>query len=959
MAKRYMLTVNDLTGKRLCVLYDSWVEQDGSAHDIKIKKQISGWKEVEFSLETKTSTGEKNYRVQFIRNENNIHLYEDDEEDVYCIKEPSISHTKSGIQLTVNCNHLSEELKTKSLYRSFDDENGIGKCKDLIEEAIIGSGWHLGHCDTFIEADGSKEKIRSYSCDTKTGAYEMINGICTLFDARPVFDGLTRTIDIYALQDTDGAMEVLYGRNSDSITRKLDSSNLVTRLYVEGEYEDYGYVGIDDVNPTGLNFLLNFDYYKELGFFGDAEEAALQKYIEDSQYNKQGISQMTQLKLEALGVVLEGIGRYRYIMWDVSEGPSTTSPVDKGPEFEDGDEIMGPDDQVIVINPATSDLRMPFKIYKNSEVKGSVLTNAAFLLRVVPTTTGKIAIYEDKIKARDSLFETTIEKLNKYFYSEYVDDDEHTYEHDITIDRLKVVYGSSLSNADADDYDASKLPDQYADINTRRYTASIGKAIDANKEDQKNAEEMMYEVVAKIVNISAYDKLIKQFQQWDAKAEEDFVEAMGLMLRDGYYSNDQYVPGQESALYNDALEIIDKLSKPAVTYSVNVIDLSELEGFSDEAFKMAQAVRMYDPDIPINDYGVVSEMVLYPDKPKSNSITINTDLKEIGRKSFTSILSRITEITEEMRRNKDIYERAVAISKDGTINSSILEGAIDTMKTKILSTASNWQTDDKGNLLFTALDGESAMMLSGAGLLIANSKLPNGDWNWRSAGTGDGFSADTIVTGYLNAERIEAKTITTNHLSSEVGENLDLSSNKTININAKNINIGDFTEEQMSELADGVESHISLGADQIDFKGKTLNFDGAKIDFTAAESFKVNADQLNIDASDLNLSLGGNVQVESGANIDFSSANVTFSADQIQAFGDNLNLKLGENVSVAAGEDIDFTSSGKIRFNAANVEFGTKNFNSAVEDIANTPIGTRNYILKSRSLNGDNVTAVS
>ncbi len=45
--------------------------------------------------------------------------------------------------------------------------------------------------------------------------------------------------------------------------RKEDAADVITRLYIEGEYGDNGYVGIDGVNPTGLPFLLNFDYYRE------------------------------------------------------------------------------------------------------------------------------------------------------------------------------------------------------------------------------------------------------------------------------------------------------------------------------------------------------------------------------------------------------------------------------------------------------------------------------------------------------------------------------------------------------------------------------------------------------------------------------------------------------------------------------------------------------------------------
>ena len=139
-------------------------------------------------------------------------------------------------------------------------------------------------------------------------------------------------------------------------------------------------------------------------------------------------------------------------------------------------------------------------------------------------------------------------------------------------------------------------------------------------------------------------------------------------------------------------------------------------------------------------------------------------------------------LAEEVRRNRDIYKRASAISKNGSISSSLLEGSIDVMKTQLLSSASNWSTDSSGNIVFTSLDGNSAMLLAGNGFMIANSKLENGDWNWRTFGTGDGFAADLITTGFLSAERIAANSITVNKLSSDVGESLDLSSNKSIDL---------------------------------------------------------------------------------------------------------------------------------------------------------------------------------
>lgn len=175
--------------------------------------------------------------------------------------------------------------------------NGIGTCDELITKAIAGTGWTLAVCDTFFEADGETEKVRSYACDTKTGAYNMISGICKLFNARPIFHGYTKQIEIRSIYSHLGWMEIMFGKNSDKIQRMTNSDNLITRLYVEGEYGDFGYVGIDSVNPTGLPFILNFDYYKELGLFTDEHQVAVDKYLTDYKDVSNIISLQTEMLL--------------------------------------------------------------------------------------------------------------------------------------------------------------------------------------------------------------------------------------------------------------------------------------------------------------------------------------------------------------------------------------------------------------------------------------------------------------------------------------------------------------------------------------------------------------------------------------------------------------------------------------------------------------------------------------
>lgn len=96
-----------------------------------------------------------------------------------------------------------------------------------------------------------------------------------------------------------------------------------------------------------------------------------------------------------------------------------------------------------------------------------------------------------------------------------------------------------------------------------------------------------------------------------------------------------------------------------------------------------------------------------------------------------------------------------------------------------------------------------------------------------------------ITTGYLSADRIEAGTITTNKLSSEVGEELDLSANTSV--------------------TNVTSTHITLAGDHLDIAS------GGKL------NVKSNAD-INIEGGgDLNVASTGKINVASGGEINVSS----------------------------------------------------------------------------------------
>lgn len=260
---------------------------------------------------------------------------------------PVYKHDGKAISTTISCDHISAVLKTKNLYLVFDDMNGIGTIRELAERALASTGWTLGHCDTFYESDGKTEKIRTIRSDGKLGAYQLIQNICTLFCGYPEFDGNTKQVHLYCLNRRNRQMELTMGKNIVSIEKKVDSKNVVTRLYVEGEYTDDGYVGIDDVNPTGLSFLLDFGHYKDVGMFTDVHQQALDKYLTDIREARQNLMDLAKDKNLMDNRLNELWGQVDYVLF-----PDTADLTDFifGGDASIGDEEFAQGDEAVVLH---------------------------------------------------------------------------------------------------------------------------------------------------------------------------------------------------------------------------------------------------------------------------------------------------------------------------------------------------------------------------------------------------------------------------------------------------------------------------------------------------------------------------------------------------------------------------------------------------------------------------------
>ena len=77
---RWRMSVHDMNRVKLCELYDSELKPEGQAYGLKLTTEISGWKELSFSL-PQTVNGRRNYRWHYIRSGYLVRLERDGKPD--------------------------------------------------------------------------------------------------------------------------------------------------------------------------------------------------------------------------------------------------------------------------------------------------------------------------------------------------------------------------------------------------------------------------------------------------------------------------------------------------------------------------------------------------------------------------------------------------------------------------------------------------------------------------------------------------------------------------------------------------------------------------------------------------------------------------------------------------------------------------------------------------------------
>lgn len=257
----------------------------------------------------------------------------------------------------------------------------------------------------------------------------------------------------------------------------------------------------------------------------------------------------------------------------------------------------------------------------------------------------------------------------------------------------------------------------------------------ANTTYGKNAERLNKIVEEKLeLNQKFYNKYSRYIQE-------------GSWISEDYLDDDLYFIDAESTLYQTAF--------PKTTYTINVLEISQIEGFENYKFKIGDKTYIEDTEFfgwnangrPYQEEVVVNEMTVYLDQPDKNVIKVQN-----YKSSFQDLFQRITATTNNVQYSSGAYGRAASIvENDGSISSYTMQMSLAN-NSYVISNAKDQSViwDETGITTTSPSDPSNLVRIVNGGVFLSS----DGGASWTTGITGGGINANYLTVGAVDTSKV-------------------------------------------------------------------------------------------------------------------------------------------------------------------------------------------------------------
>ena len=561
-----------------------------------------------------------------------------------------------------------------------------------------------------------------------------------------------------------------YGINLDTIERTINSDEIVTKLIVDmsqSEYVDEGFVSIANApsNQSGESYILNFDYFYNQNLLNrDEAEADRLRFIEKvAKINAK--LQAKEKERRDLEASLTAINSNRTVFSDL-----VSSAQDMRNEAKDRFQSLA--------GESYEDYREKHKelienIGENTDDK-KPLTDEETLVDVIGeiyATSATINNYSGLLSNVNKEYQDIRKQLkgSETFYVEVrvvIDNDEIRHiivelndylpDFSFVIENDETTYKSTVNKRF---FDISPT-----DATTITFTAPSGYTIVSGPQSIVDAETKEYEISPTSEQKGIEDE-IEEIRQQKDEITNNFNNKYSRYIQEGTWNSTDYIDSE--LYYLDAWQVSNTSAQPAVSYTINVVEISELEGYENFKFDVGDKTYVEDteffgwnlenngtelnPDFiytPAREEVIVAEVEWHLDEPNQNVITVQN-----YKTRFEDLFQRISATVQTVQYNEATYAKMSSLlDANGTINQNVLLQSLNNIS------GQSYNLTSDGSIL---IDGDHILVRNlnnAANRVIINSEgiriSSDGGQNWQTAIDGQGINIGTVYTGTLNTNNV-------------------------------------------------------------------------------------------------------------------------------------------------------------------------------------------------------------
>ena len=642
------------------------------------------------------------------------------------------------------------------------------------------------------------EKILSVS-ESKSNCFNILQSICETFECwlelRVYHDkeGYIKTkndgapikqVVLHEYAGKDNYAGFRYGINLDQIQRNIVSDEFVTKLIVENTVSDYtksGALSIQDApsNPSLESYILDFSYYQNKGLIKNVDESNIDLYnFYRKMHDANQAYQEAQKNFVEIEASLTKVKSKRTVYSELIDKASdekekaykkftdlTNMSYDDYVEQQTADskiEDQNVADTIAKLYACSSTINNYSGVLQNLNQEYHDLMRDAYGLReysLVITTV-------DTTESNEHITATKV-ALNDYFdnvqFTLFMDDssglseqgtsgpNERIFSFDYAYDSIRIDY----------------LPDNYHIVyldGNRERKAYTGSVFSISGGDGRTTRLRL--VPPPDTKESAQEKANRLLREKEA-IEKDFYKSYSRFIQEGTWSSTNYIDPE--LYYLDALQVSRVSAQPKISYTIKVLEVSEIEGLQNYNFDVGDKTYIEDVDFfgyinegviedgdsnedyvltPVREEVIVSEAEWHLDQPDENSITVQN-----YKDQFEDLFQRLTATVQSVQYNEPAYSRmASKLDSNGLINSDTLISSLNGIAGQAfnLSKDGNVSVND-GILMRSLTGGNKQVKIDSEGIAISE----DAGQSWTYVVNSAGLNTDKMTTGQLNTQQID------------------------------------------------------------------------------------------------------------------------------------------------------------------------------------------------------------